>query len=281
MLDQFQARYPTGSLISELLQIHQGKFVVRVSAQVEGVTRATGMAAAETLELAEDRARSRALMVLGIEPIVLTQPESFPLQPAPSEVSLGLIAPSLVAGMHKHQSPAVMTTGPSDSVYSLPPTLPQEEPILAPAPDSSEEPTIPFGNVTMMSSQQYRIQDRPGLELASFEPEDLSDTLSNIDIELQELGWSADQERRYLERVYGKQQKQLLTDDELLDFLRYLELFAKTNTELKRLGWSPKKGSDYLQQTYKKKGRSMLTYGQLLEFLRYLESQPSASETFA
>ena len=67
MLAQFQACYPTGSLISELLSIYQGKFVVRVSAQVEGVTRATGMAAAETLELAEDRARVRALTVLVID----------------------------------------------------------------------------------------------------------------------------------------------------------------------------------------------------------------------
>jgi hypothetical protein len=78
MLAQFQDRYPTGSLISELLQIYQGKFVVRVSATVEGVTRATGMAAAETLELAEDRARSRALAVLGIQPRPSTQEEDAP-----------------------------------------------------------------------------------------------------------------------------------------------------------------------------------------------------------
>ena len=69
MLAQFQACYPTGSLISELLSIYQGKFVVRVSAQVEGVTRATGMAAAETPELAEDRARVRALAVLMIDEV--------------------------------------------------------------------------------------------------------------------------------------------------------------------------------------------------------------------
>lgn len=280
MLDQFQSRYPTGSLISELLQIHQGKFVVRVSAQVEGITRATGMAAAETLELAEDRARSRALMVLGIEPSALTQPESIPLQPATSEMLPGLIAPSLVAGMHKNQSPAfVTTTGLNDSVYSsLPPASKQEEPILATAIEGSSGQTmIPLGTVTPMSTHHYSSQDLPWLDRAGSEPEDLSDTLIKIDIELKGLGWTTDQEREYLERVYGKQRDQLLTD-ELLDFLRYLELFAKTNTELKRLGWSPKKGRDYLQQTYNKKGRSMLTYEQLLEFLKYLESQPSLNE---
>jgi len=66
MLSQFPIRYPSGNLISELLQVHEGQFVVRVEVQVDGVTRATGLAAAENLELAEDQARSRALMVLGI-----------------------------------------------------------------------------------------------------------------------------------------------------------------------------------------------------------------------
>ena len=75
ILTRLLALYPTGSLISELLQIHEGKFVVRASVQVDGVTRATGLAAVETLELAEDRARSRALMVLLPELSASAQPE--------------------------------------------------------------------------------------------------------------------------------------------------------------------------------------------------------------
>ncbi|WP_235595869.1 hypothetical protein [Mastigocoleus testarum] len=64
MLAQFQSLYPEGSIISELIQIHHDKYIVRVNVQVQGVTRITGMAAAETIEVAEDRARERALMVL-------------------------------------------------------------------------------------------------------------------------------------------------------------------------------------------------------------------------
>jgi ribonuclease R len=64
MLAQFQARYPTASLLSQLLTIYQGKFVVQVSVQIEGVVRSTGLAAAETIELAEDRARTRAIALL-------------------------------------------------------------------------------------------------------------------------------------------------------------------------------------------------------------------------
>ena len=61
-----RACIPTAVLISELVQIFQGKYIVRASVQIEGVTRATGMAAAETVEAAEDQARTRALIVLGI-----------------------------------------------------------------------------------------------------------------------------------------------------------------------------------------------------------------------
>ena len=66
MLAQFQSLYPNGSITSELLQVFQGKFIVRVSLQVEGIIRATGMAGADTIEAAEDEARNRALMVLGV-----------------------------------------------------------------------------------------------------------------------------------------------------------------------------------------------------------------------
>ncbi len=77
ILAQFQSLYPEGSIISELIQIHHDKYIVRVNVQVQGVTRVTGMAAAETIEVAEDRARERALMVLK-----QTNPQNNPPNPA-------------------------------------------------------------------------------------------------------------------------------------------------------------------------------------------------------
>jgi hypothetical protein len=81
MLAAFHNSYPTGSLISELIQIYHGKYIVKVSVQVRetsplhgeaasnlvnNTTYATGMASAETIEEAEDRARERALAVLNL-----------------------------------------------------------------------------------------------------------------------------------------------------------------------------------------------------------------------
>jgi hypothetical protein len=61
MLGSFLSSYPTGSMQTELVQIYNGKYIVKASLQVEGVTRATAMAADETLETAEDSAKQRAI----------------------------------------------------------------------------------------------------------------------------------------------------------------------------------------------------------------------------
>jgi hypothetical protein len=66
LLPQFQARYPLGSLSSDLLTIHQGHYVVRSTVQVAGVILATGLASASDVEAAEDRSKIRALEGLGL-----------------------------------------------------------------------------------------------------------------------------------------------------------------------------------------------------------------------
>lgn len=73
MLGSFHL-YPTASLLTELVQIFQGKYIVKASLQIEGVTRVTGMAAAETLEDAEDRARVRVITIFGEVPNIQPQP---------------------------------------------------------------------------------------------------------------------------------------------------------------------------------------------------------------
>ncbi|MBW4598479.1 MAG: hypothetical protein KME29_02410 [Calothrix sp. FI2-JRJ7] len=65
MLGSFLSSYPTGSLLTELVQIYNGKYIVKASLQIEAVTRATAMAAAETLETAEDSARQRVITFFG------------------------------------------------------------------------------------------------------------------------------------------------------------------------------------------------------------------------
>ncbi len=85
MLGSFHL-YPTASLLTELVQIFQGKYIIRASLQIEGVTRVTGMAASEILEDAEDRARERVITIFGEVPN--TQPQSAAVEAAKPTISV-------------------------------------------------------------------------------------------------------------------------------------------------------------------------------------------------
>jgi 3-keto-L-gulonate-6-phosphate decarboxylase len=67
MLQKLRQRYPQVALISELVQIDHGKYIVKAIVEIEGKTVVTGLAAADTVEIAEDRARERALLLLEAE----------------------------------------------------------------------------------------------------------------------------------------------------------------------------------------------------------------------
>merc|ERR1711976_783211 len=55
-----------GSLQSELLQVDRGLYVVKAVVIIAGDILASGLAAQATLEAAEDLARERALLVMGL-----------------------------------------------------------------------------------------------------------------------------------------------------------------------------------------------------------------------
>lgn len=353
MLAQFQARYPQSSLISDLLTIYQGKFVVRVSAQVEGVTRATGMAAAETLELAEDKARERALAVLAIDVIAppKSQQQENNDQSIPSkapeapdiQLSSDAMPPAIQINAAEGSSSAQINSGtattdlndsmpvsPASLAESTPdPVIPSftpksdieeqdypnfPEPLagtgnvtniqrfpMVPTPENQEldvlddietisdmQPAIsgnsPFlNNVTPLIPRSYSSSDAIPLDetvaqtniVAPSEPIDLSDAIAKIDVELKNLRWTKTQERKYLERTYGKESRELLTDEQLLEFLHYLELFGQTNRALEDLEWSNEEGRNYLIQTYSKQSRQHLTNQELMEFLQHLKAERS------
>jgi hypothetical protein len=66
LLGQFRSNYPMGSLTADLLAIQAEHYIVRANIQAGGTLLATAMAAESSLELAEDRARLRALELIGI-----------------------------------------------------------------------------------------------------------------------------------------------------------------------------------------------------------------------
>ena len=280
MLAQFQARYPTASLLSQLLTIYQGKFVVQVSVQIEGVVCATGMAAAETIELAEDQARQRAIALIPDREITSSAPQKSDPIPSSSKSTNNLsnVEPSFTPTF----SPALEEDYPefapnsSKDYFSLPElnsNLVEEDVELEPiAPITSNLVVSPSKVIAPFVSHSFE-EDDPLLDpIGVTEPIDLSDTLIAIETELRNLRWTAEQERKYLNRIYSKESRDLLTTTQLIEFLNYLQVFAQTSKELARLGWDNQQGQDYLMKNYKKKSRQYLSYQELAEFLQHLQA---------
>ncbi|WP_071516568.1 hypothetical protein [Geitlerinema sp. PCC 9228] len=198
MLARFQAKYPGGSLISELLTIHEGKYVVKVLAQIDGKTLATALAAADTVEAAEDRARDRVLIACDINPSAATE------DPPPS--------PTPVAFPEK-EMPA--TPMPSPTNFRT-----EAFPMPAASPASGEHTTSDFSSNTQLEDDDT--QPAPPAKAVGESPVDLSDIIVQTDIEMKRLGWGKEEGRRYLEATYNKRSRQQLTEAELHSFLEYL-----------------------------------------------------------
>lgn len=299
LLAQFQTRYPTGCLTSELLTIHQENYVVRAVVQVGGMVLATGMAAATDIEQAEDRAKLRVLLALGVgafSPPISSQGLSpafsaVPTSAKPSAMSssagltpssefstspdsLSHSSSSVPSGFTPNPTtPEIQSELPEDSnpldfaqstlaslnrLSNLPQTesLAENEQTEADRAES-DEPLFQT-ETTLEESAGRLVRDHPSLEQAqipesqstspqsttksatsgksksikskagspeptSTEKNDRSEEIARIGVEMKRLNWTTEQGRNYLKRTYGKRSRQELSDEELLDFLRYLE----------------------------------------------------------
>lgn len=259
MFTQFRAQYPKGSLVTELSAIDHGKFIVRCVVQNDGVTLVTALAAAETVELAEDQARSRALAVLDIDTTTVTNEET-PL--APSQVPLSLnqtpTTSTAFSSPSQEQTPPALVSEPAiasdtsnfsfseskpeavaDYVETMPlvaeeipftdelPQVPVESEVESEqeveAPLSRKKSKTPVNEAPVTSSSPNELETNTKGTPSTASPIDFSEIIARTNVELKRLGWTNQQGRDYLLQTYGKRSRQLLTDDELLDFLKHLE----------------------------------------------------------
>jgi hypothetical protein len=230
MLAQFHNLYPNGSIISELLEIFQGKYIVRVSIQIEGITRATAIAGAETVEAAEDHAINRALTVLGIKNVPTELTKSLSSSVTPPQIKSNLDESKPVPAVSNTQiytppsledkiDPKVAKPGISSGFSS-------SEPEYQPLP---EVPSRSPSNVTPFTPRSYTPEEDSGVESTvskkkrQKEPINLSDVIAQTDVEIERLGWTPEQGKDYLLKTYGKRGRSLLSEEELRSFLTYLK----------------------------------------------------------
>jgi hypothetical protein len=244
------------------------------------------MAAAETLELAEDRARLRALEVLGIFPSLPPTANSVEAPSSAYELQVRLMSnrnEEVFSPNRLAQAETTFTGGiPAESFANTSPdpthrSLPEGAyPETVSVTSSQAETTVPGDLLTYAypdtedpedlaveatrveaTNQSFRHATQPDsadtartqrngkdtakprkassekrtapLEAVSTGPVDLSDVIAQTTVEIKRLGWSEVQGRNHLQRTYGKRSRQQLTDEELLEFLQYLQAQPSPN----------------------------------------------------
>jgi hypothetical protein len=279
---QLQSRYPTSNLVSELLTVHDGNYVVRALVQLGGVTLATGMAAHPDVEAAEDRAKARALEALGIVP------SSTSLLDSSLPVALGkpaqpVVTPDLTvstarvsqAGSDAIANSPSLAIAPPTSSASVLKTAAFPHAAVSPEPDSLE-PDAEF-------STEFNI-DNTEFYLSNPDEDEFSSDHSLFDPETQEKSPQISPSASNASPPSSRPKKngKAIADSKPVDsFTPALDgsidnsdVIAQTDVELRRLGWGRDQGRKHLEQTYGKRSRQQLTDTELLDFLHYLESQP-------
>lgn len=230
------------TLVTELVSHQEGQFAVRAVVAVGNQPLVSGLAAHADIEVAEDRARERALERvaewLAGAPSSPGQTLGSSTFPAPSRPSLEAPTPrpqppgldaALPAGPSPQQAPLVGGNAPSTA-----PTAPAATPNAGAIADfyshlNADEPPSPAAASspkpgTKPAKKGARNADpAPAPPPPASESVDLSDVIAQTDIELRRLQWTHVQGREYLEQTYGKRSRQELNEVELYEFLSYLE----------------------------------------------------------
>jgi hypothetical protein len=252
--------------------------VVRVEALDGERFLGSALGEAENAEVAEDRAvdRLRRRLRPGNGATVSQAAAPSPLPNAPPGEgqaskparSLAPIQPALVP------DPGVEGAGPA------PPGLEDGAVRAVSAPQGIEEPSEP-----------------------PVDPEDWSADLSRLDGLLRQLGWSREEERVFMQRLFGQPSRSRLTRYADLQLLgRALEslpvgsrpesaplpmvrsdLLSQCDSLLNRLGWATDQARQWLEDHFSVTSRQRLSDAQLLAFNLMLESEllnvPAAVQT--
>lgn len=261
LVTAFRQQFPEGSLLSEVLTIQDGLFVVRVSVASRGSVLSQALAANNSLELAEDIACNRALerLVLSTGGKAAPSPPTVPVQ-KPQHPPSSL--PNPLTALDIDQTVATPHSPPEEAEAALKPRAEPELSVGGPPDITTAEAMTKNGTTSSQTPRQNHgdsipsaspERPQPNLKLATppvpksepvaqdpeaeadaredlsnfgsmaAAPIDLSDIIAQTDMELQRLGWDVNQGREFLEKTYGKRSRHDLTDEELLEFLLYLE----------------------------------------------------------
>ena len=248
------------SVVWEARLVHgePGRRVVEVSGWRGGQCLGRCLGEAEDAETAEERAIARLSQRLAALQDTTERPASQPRQ-------------ALIRHSEEEANEAASEQ-----------TSPQK---TAPAPAPAALPQQP------QQPQQPQLPQLP-VEPAA-DPDDWSEELAELDVQLQRLGWDRSQESIYLQRAFGHPSRNRLTAfADLAAYLRAVrvlspgsspesaaiplrrsELLSQCEQLLASLGWDAGRGRQFLEQHFQLASRQQLGDEQLLQFNMLLEEQ--------
>jgi hypothetical protein len=82
--------------------------------------------------------------------------------------------------------------------------------------------TSPVHGTVLPENQQIASETEEEVQ-----PQDWNEIIKEMDTHIEQLGWSKEQARKYVQATYGKKSRLKLTDGELLELLNYLKVLVK------------------------------------------------------
>lgn len=249
-----------------LVHAEPGQRVVQASAWQGNSCLGSSLGEAAGAEEAEERAIERLQQRLAA-----TAPAAAS-EPAPAPAANGAVRHPVI-----RQSPT--------------PTTPPPPPV---AEDTAPEPQAP-PQPSLFSATEASPPVEPlpigGTVEPPADPEDWSDELAELDVQLQRIGWDRNQEAQYLQRAFGHPSRNRLTAyADLVSYLRCLrnlspgsdpnsapvplrrkDLLEQSDQLLRSLQWDASRGRELLEQNFQLSSRQQLSDEQLLQFNMLLE----------
>ena len=285
MLAKFRHHYPEGSLLSELVKVDRGLFIVKVSLQVQDKILATALASADCVEAAEDKARQRAIATLILD-------------------SEQAISNQSIIGNTAYPIKSTSTSVPSlSSVQSSQPALNSESKLKSVSNHNVNNDLVNHNNVVDLAEHQNEMPSQrpiseqgkrfPASSTESPQPQQRIESEINDKIQPTTDRSNSDNVNLFSEVLVSEASSTVASNNfnnivgttspsELhsisnneIGEIDFNEIKQKTDIEIKRLGWTKDDGRDFLKSRYGKRSRLHLTDDQLLEFLHYLESLPN------
>ena len=253
---------PSAPSLVELLHADAQRVIVRISAG-QGLALQSALGEGSTAEIAEDRARQRLAQGSA-------QPPVQPLASAPAP------APEAAPAPVPESAPPSPPPQPQLELQPNPEPQPPSPAPAAPAPVAAELLVIP-----------EPVHEPPA------EPDDWSEELTAVEMELQRLGWQREQEGEFLQRAFGHPSRtRLVNYADVVAYLKALrclepgcspasapvplrrpDLLRCSDELLGQLQWGAAQGRQLLEEQFGKASRQQLSDEQLLQFNQLLEEQ--------